>query len=512
MGIISAIRMATSIKTADPQFRSILAALSIMTLDSFAVFFNGAYFIGPLTLCAVGAWVVLAATSHTNLQDLLPLSGLESGALLSMAALWLWSGASIVWSIAADLAWVEFNRSGAYLAVFAIGLFVGRQKKASVLSAWFFLGLVVVTSYYALGVKMFPGVIVNPDDLARTALPLGYTNALGLLSALAVPLALYMAAINRYAWLPRILAAAAIPMLFTSLFFTLSRGAMLALAIGLMIYFVLVPLRLRSFFLLLLSMAATMPMLIWSSNQDALMQDKIDLGLRIAAAAQLRVCVLLAVMAVSAVFGLALLLGGRVRFPPWAARVAGIVIISILLISLTTGFLLFANSQPSFSGWARDTYREMTVGSPQETGAARLFEFGLSSRWKIWEEAIANWQEHPLAGTGAQSFPLVHLALRQSGSLFVKNPHGILFQLVTELGLIGLLFGAMFIVTGLTGSMLSFCRVSDRWEKGLLGTFISMSFIYLIHTSYDWDWNIPALTMPFFFFTGITMGWRRAVR
>ncbi len=39
-----------------------------------------------------------------------------------------------------------------------------------------------------------------------------------------------------------------------------------------------------------------------------------------------------------------------------------------------------------------------------------------------------------------------------------------------------------------------------------MGALLSLMVIYLAYTSYDWDWNVFAVTVPFFFFAGMLAG------
>ncbi len=331
---------------------------------------------------------------------------------------------------------------------------------------------------------------------------------MGLLTALGVPLAVYIASSKTYHLVWRLLSALAATLMLICLFFTASRGAILALVIGTAVYFAISPVRLRSFGMLALALVPTILIAWWATGQEALMQDHVDLGLRMEAASALRIYIFAALAVVGAVFLGSLMIGQKVKFPAAITRLAGGVSIVSTFAAIAVLVLLFLSSQPSVSDWAQQAYDNFTVGKPsQPAGAGRLIELGSSGRWEIWKEAIANWEDNYVAGSGAQSFPLVHLARRQSDLVFVKQAHGLGFSLLSELGIVGFALGGAFIAVSMTVAALAWCRIRDRWEKGLAAAIISLLVIYLIHTSFDWDWNMFGLTMIYFFFTGIMVAW-----
>lgn len=484
------------------------AVLAVMALAAAATFLNGAYFPGPMTICVAGAWVVLlfilfAARGET--LSGLPVTTMVPAALL--ACLWVWTGLSIFWSIAPDQTWIEFNRTGGYLAVFLIGLIAGRQPQARSAASTMFLAIATAAALYGLGAKAVPGVIDNLENLGRLSVPLGYTNAMGALMAIAYPFSLLFGADRQLPWFLRLASVMAGPLLLLSFFFTLSRGATLALVAGLAVYFVTVPLRLRSFGVMLLSLFPAVLIALWASDQDPLMKDRVDLALKAGASASLRWYLLAAVIGSGAFFLVSLAVGGRLHFSKRVRIAAGYAISAALVLALFTSSVLFASSKPSIVEWATDTYQEFRHGEPSESGAARLLEIGSSGRWMLWEEAMANWEDNPVAGTGGQTFPLVHLIRRESSMVYVKQPHSTAFGLLTELGAVGFILGTSFIIWVQALAARCLCAQTRRRDRALAGTMLTAMTIYLIHSAFDWDWNMFALTMIFFLLAGLTTGW-----
>ncbi len=158
-------------------------------------------------------------------------------------------------------------------------------------------------SVYALGTKLFPGHVGGPYDPLRgnqLAEPIGYTNALGLLTALAILLALGFAAHGAHL-ATRALAGVALVVLLPTLYFSSSRGALVALAGGAVAQAVLDPARVR---LLVWGLVVSVPAalgVLEASRSHALTADGATLQTAQAEGAHLtRVLVVLALAAAAA--------------------------------------------------------------------------------------------------------------------------------------------------------------------------------------------------------------------
>lgn len=485
-----------------------IASAALVVIDGFGIFFNGAYFLGPLTLAVVGSWVIFATIVRAYPGTYVAQPRAAKAAAAGLTAFWLWTGISIIWSLSPDLTWNEFNRTGGYLAIFLVGLAVARFPRARMFAAGLFLATAGAAVCYSLGPRLFPASIENLNGLARISIPIGYANAQGLLAALTFFPAIFFAARKGIHWTLRLAAAISAPVILIALFFTISRGATFAFAIGLAVYFILSPLRLRSFAMLVLAAVPVVLICYWSGSQDALMHDNQPLQLRLDAAAPLRVEIMIACAAVAVFFAVAMAVGSRFSLPGRARRILGSAILVALAIAVVFSASLFISSKPSFSGWVRQTWDDFTTVRSTEAGAGRLLQVNSLVRWNLWNEALSNWKLHPLAGSGAQSFPLTHLMTRRDGMPFVRQAHSMPFSLLSELGIVGFLLMGAFIWLTLAEGLRHTIKTQDRWQRGLIATLIALLIAYLVHASYDWDWNMFALTLPYFFFTGFLAGWR----
>src|SRR5436190_1091458 len=155
-----------------------------LALVAAVLFFGGGS--GSSTLPWIGgAAIVLAA-------GLVATRGFPQGAiaLLPLAALAIWCAASIGWSIEPDRSWDYANRGLVYTAFALVGSYVAGRTRQLAVGVGVILGAVCV---WSLAGKVFPWLYEDYGRIARLRGPIGYWNALALLAAIALPIALWLA-------------------------------------------------------------------------------------------------------------------------------------------------------------------------------------------------------------------------------------------------------------------------------------------------------------------------------
>src|SRR5947209_5508187 len=188
---------------------------------------------------------------------------------------------SVAWSVQPGNAWVEANRSLSYLAAFAGAIALARLAAArwrAVIGAIAVLATFV--SGYALLVKVFPGSLDPGEILGRLRAPFDYWNAVGLMAALGLPACLWTGARSEHRPATRALAVPALGLLLVALVLCYSRGALLAAAIGLAIWFWAVPLRLRAALVLGLGVLGSAPVIVWALATHPITRDLASLPSR----------------------------------------------------------------------------------------------------------------------------------------------------------------------------------------------------------------------------------------
>ncbi len=223
--------------------RRVLAAGVPLVPGALVVYFAfnaGGFFPNTQALVAIGllfglaAWVAFADRPFAGLSPALAV------AAVAFAGYAAWTLASGLWSESTSRALLEFNRVLLYLvALLLFGLAVRRTGQLQTL-VWGLVSGIVVVCTIGLTTRLLPDVWPIGRDLVndRMSYPVTYWNALGLLASLGIVFCLQMTTRARGSRITRVLGAAAIPLLATTVYFTFSRGAILAGGLGVVAYLV----------------------------------------------------------------------------------------------------------------------------------------------------------------------------------------------------------------------------------------------------------------------------------
>ena len=144
-----------------------------------------------------------------------------------------------------------------------------------------------VVCAYGLVTKVFPsGLPANAP--ARLQEPFGYWNALGLTAAMGVIGCMWLGARRRGHALLSAMAYPACGLLLLTLLLAYSRGALVALAVGAVLWLAIVPLRLRGAAVLLAGMLGAGAVAGWDFSQNALSGENVPLAQRAAVGSRAR--------------------------------------------------------------------------------------------------------------------------------------------------------------------------------------------------------------------------------
>jgi len=435
-----------------------------------------------------------------------PRGSLPGGAaLVALAALTALTALSVTWSVAPDLSFVDAGRMLAYLAVFALAIGAARLAPtgAPVLLHALLLGAAAAV-IYGLASRVWPSALAENEISNRLGQPFGYWNAVGSTAAMMVPAALWLGSRRGGAVASRVLAYPALGLALLTILLTQSRGALAAATVGVVAWYALVPLRLRSLPVLLISAAGIAPVAAWALSQDAFSKYAATLSSRESAGGEFGLF-LLATAALLLVAGMAVNLGlSRVTAPMAMRRRAGIAAVAaacaVPLVFLTS----VAFSDRGLGGTIHDRVHELTSETAQapSQGAGRLAATS-NSRSAFWREAGKVFSDRPAVGTGAGSFAVARLRYRKSEQVS-RHAHGFVPQTLADLGLVGLavslvLLGAWLVAVGrataLYPRVLRRGRPAERrdWTPGRvqLVTLTLVAVVFGIQSTIDWTWFVP---------------------
>jgi O-Antigen ligase len=427
-----------------------------------------------LWLCAI--YLVVGDATRPGPLALTMLAGL--GGL----AAWTWL--ALVWSDDFDQTVLEGQRAILYLAVAGALVLIARQTDVEPLLGGALIGIFLPAGY-ALATRLFPDRlgVFEPTGGYRLSEPF-YWNALGLFAAMGAALALGFAARGRT--LPvRALAAAAIPILLCTTYFTFSRGAWLSLAIGVVAGVIVDPRRLQ-LVAAGLGLVAVSGLAVWlASRQDALTRTDAPLSAATSEGHRLALYLLL-LAALSALVAVAFALAEeRVTLPRSVPLVFAGTLAAILLVSVVVVFARYGGPL-TIADKAWDSFS--ATPPPNEADLReRLFSFQGSYRVDLWEVALDDYREHPVLGAGPGSYEHYWNEHRPFGHI-VRDAHSLYIETLAELGPLGLALLVLVLGVPLVAAFLARAHAQ-------VPTALAAYVAFLAHAGVDWDWELPAVTL-----------------
>jgi hypothetical protein len=395
---------------------------------------------------ALAAWacaVAVAVTSNPGaLRRAWPWAA-ASGALL------LWTLLSAIWSAHPEQSVLESRRTLVYAAVVLALVLLARSDTQRLLVPATHVAITVLLVYalarYLLGTRHY-------DEFEQYLLqqPLGYANAVGILSVLGLLLALGIVA-GAPSVAGRAGAAASVPVFALTLELSSSTASVLALGVGLAVFALLAPatLRLLAAGVLLLPAAAIAAGVGWASRFTALVVTPRIPGWAVALATV--GCAALAAAAVA-----------RVPLPtarPPSRRMRLVLLGAVLVVVL---------------GGA---------GAVAHSGATEPRASYYHVAWH--NEFLA----HPVLGTGAATFGRYWLRSGKpvdfGGAL---DAHSLYLETLAELGPVGLLLLLAMLLAPLRGAL-------ARRRAPYVPAAVAAYAAFLVHAGLDWDWEVPAVVV-----------------
>jgi hypothetical protein len=477
----------------------LLAPASIVYLS----FNAGGYF--PNTPALVAIALALALVLRTTLAER-PFEGLSRPLALPLAALALyaaWQLASGLWAHATARTLDAYDRTLLYVLAFLLfGSLRYTRTRASWLIRALALGLVAVCLAGLIS-RVLPHVWPTTDIFfaGRLNYPLTYWNAEGMVAASALILCFHLSADPREHPLVRVLAAAALPALGATLLLTFSRGPLGVAVIGLVAYCLLT--RLSTLPTTLLAAVPTTAVAMRSAWDATALASKDPTGAQgVAQGHHVAVVVAVCVLVAGAARAALLLLDRRiaalrvVQSPPPQRVRAGIAAgaaLAVLALALALGAGSYV--QREYDKFINGT-KEPQVAQTRE----RLTDPANDGRLPLWRAALDIYRTQPLHGTGAGTYQQFYTRYRSETS-YVTDTHSLYLQSLAELGIVGLAL-MVLIVGGILVGLALRIRGPDR---GLYAALFAVALAWAIHQAVDWDWQMPAVTLPIFILAGLAL-------
>jgi hypothetical protein len=414
-----------------------------------------------------------------------------------------WTALSLNWTESSERTFAEVARLSTYLGFLALAILARHQDSARRMVSAVGAGIGVVALVALLsrlhpswfGDEIHQTAAFLPGSAERLSYPIDYWNGLACLIAIGLPLFLQMATDARSA-IARGLAAAALPALMLTIYFTLSRGGIGAAAVAVVAFFVFTSDRLPKLVIGAVTGAGGAILIAAASSKDALVHGTVNDALR-----QQGDDVLLLALVVCVVVGVMvtlLTLATRdVERPGWSVPSRGFSLAALgasLLILLVAGLAIGA------PGRASDAWSEFKESDTPVGGSDRLGTVAGESRYALWSSAVREMRSSPLDGTGAGTY---EYWWNRDGSddETVVDAHSMYLQVLGELGVVGFLVVLAFVLTVLlTGAVVSL-RAAP-WRRPALAAALAGSIAFFVQASVDWVWQIPVLPVAMLLLAG----------
>lgn len=417
-----------------------------------------------------------------------------------------WTLASALWSNDEARALVEFDRAYLYLLLL---LLFGLLPRRPLRLAWMTRGLAagaLVVCTLALITRVLPRIWPTAPGVAdnRLSFPLTYWNALGILASFGIVLMLGITSNPHERRGYRALAAAGVPIAASTLFFTFSRGAIGALALGLVVFLCLGRSRALAGALLAV-VPATAAAILVSYHANLLDSDHPTIPAAVIQGHTVAIVVALAALAAAAI---------RLAVEPLERRLERQIERSTqqftaprrtrrraVAVALAT-FAVVAVAAGAPAWIAREASR-FTNGSATPAGdfRARLTSVSSDGRSQIWQTALKGFASAPIKGTGAGTFEFVWYRYRSAGESPVVNAHNLYLETLSDLGIIGLLL----LIGALAAILVAIARRARGPDRVLYAALFSAALAWAVHAGVDWDWQMPAVTAWLFAIGGAAL-------
>jgi hypothetical protein len=490
--------------------RLAMAALMLLpgALIVYTGFNAGSYF--PMTP-AVGALIVTQILLVRIMQAPRPFEGLAPVTLVAITGLGLYALMTLVsasWSHSTGRALIEFDRAWLYLLILVL---FGTVRASTQDLRWLIRGLVIgvcVVCLAGLISRVLPDVWHTAPNVSnqRLSYPVTYWNTLGLLAALGIVLALHLTCSLGERRLVRILAASVLPLLAATLLFTFSRGAIIAVAVGVIVYVLVArPSGLLSGALAAVPPTAVLVVVAYHAN----LLDTVNPTTPAAVSQGHHVAL---VAGICAVVGAGLRLLFAIGLDARLRRIAGRRLMSankrLLTIALVAAALLAIVVAVGLPASIAHDWHRFLSGAPTRGRSdlrQRLTDPSNDGRTELWRVALHGFSASPLHGHGAGMYQTLWDRNRPRFT-YTINAHSLYFQTLAELGVPGLVF-LLVLIGGVLVGLGS--RATRGPRRSIYGALLAAAVVWALRAGVDWDWEMPVVTLAFFAAGGAALNPRR---
>jgi O-Antigen ligase len=458
----------------------VVAAGLLLAGPTVLAFYSGGFFTEPRLIAAIVAWLLVLALTAIGPAPL-PRSAPGRLAVAGLALLAAWTAISISWAPLRGPATEDVERLLLYLAALLVGIAVTRMPTVMDAVEPALAGGIAIVIGYGLSGRLLPGLIHLAHSShagGRLEQPITYWNSEGALAAIGFVLCARLAGdSSRKRWLRSAAAAASAP-LGVGVYISYSRGAIAATILGLVVLVAALPARAQLRAAALVLVTGVVSAAVSAAFPGVASLDG-SLGARERdGAIVLALLLLIAGGAALAMARMSAVERGDATHEPESAVVRRRAVVAVSIAVLVTAGLVVGGLREKISA------AEFARANP-----SRLTSVS-SNRYEYWRIGARAFAHHPLKGLGSSGFRVYWLRERPIREA-VRNVHSLELETAAELGIVGLLaLGAMLGGVGWAAGR------ALRTNAGIAAGLSAGAVVWLVHASIDWDWQLPAVTLP----------------
>jgi tetratricopeptide (TPR) repeat protein len=468
---------------------------------------GGGFELSDRHLAGLATWLLVVAILVLGGAGRLALGRTFYWATGLMAALALFSALSSSWSGSVELSVIEADRIVVYLGFFALALLLAQTDRSRQRFGEGIAFALIGVALLALASRLLPDLLsVNEDPQAgaRLSYPLGYWNGDAIVFGIAIGLGLWLSrrALNG---IVRWAALALLPAVLLALYFTYSRGGLLAALVACGCLIVLSHDRLWLLATLAIGVLGALPAVLAVQASNSLAENLHDSTVGEEGLLVLGILIAGSLLAVVLNLGLKRLerRQGRLtdraisasRDPRVLKRIALAAAVLALAAALAVG------------GRAWHQFNSPDVQSPNSS-AEHITQLSDSGRSEFWRVAIDAFDEKPVLGHGAGTYLFSWHQLREEPVANLEA-HSLYLQAFAELGLVGGLL-VLAVVGFLLWVGLAAWRAAEGAQRDLFAALLGSCFAFAICSAIDWFWEIAVLGAIFFLASGVLVAGRCA--
>jgi hypothetical protein len=466
---------------------------------------GGGFELADRHIAGLAVWLLVAALLALGAVGRASLAKpffLGTGLVLALA---VFSGLSSSWSGSVQLSVAEADRVLVYLGVLLAAFLIAQTDQRRQRFAEGIVFALILVGILGLATRLLPHVFTVAEGLGsgpRLRYPLGYWNANGVACGVAAALIPWL---SRRSLTPalRWVAVACLPAVLLTLYFTYSRGGVLALLVAGGCLLALSHDRLWMLGTLGVGVLGALPAVLAVQARDSLAENvdnpaAVDQGLTV-------LLILLAGTALT--LGLFALMRRLARQRgALTGRAVAISRDPRALRAVAVGFAALALvAMVAVGGRAWDQFSSSDIEFPNQP-QKHFSDFSGAGRHDFYRVAIDAFEEEPVAGNGAGTYQFSWVKLRSIATP-VHNAHSLYLEAFAELGLVGGL-----LVLGLVGFLLwtgfSAWRHSSGIARERNAALLAAALALALGMAIDWFWEIAALGAVFFLASGALLAAR----